>query len=50
VSDLIWFFSSGGGLVMLLLAGAVWLRARPLSRHPRRFLVIVAIVYGVRTN
>ena len=45
--DLIWFFFSVGGLVVVVLAGALWLRSRPHSPNPRRFLFLVAAVYAV---
>jgi len=47
VRDLIWHFFTVGGLVVSLLAGALWLRARPLSARPRRFLFLVAVAYTV---
>ena len=47
--DLIWYFFSVGGLVVALLAGALWLRSRPLSARPRRFLILVALAYAAFT-
>jgi len=45
MSDLISTFGSVTGLVLGLLAGVVWLHARPLSRAPRRWLTAVLVIY-----
>lgn len=49
MGDLIWFFFSVDGLVVAMLAGALWLRSRPHSLHARRFIFLVAAVYAVLT-
>ena len=49
MGELIWFSFSAGGLVVAVLAGALWLRSRPHSAHARRFLLVVATVYAVLT-
>lgn len=47
--DLIWSIFSVGGIVVSLLVGAIWLRTRPQSSHPRRFLFLIAVAYTVLT-
>jgi uncharacterized SAM-binding protein YcdF (DUF218 family) len=45
VTELIWFVFSVGGVVSFTLAGVIWLYARPASRVPRRFLLLISIAY-----
>jgi uncharacterized SAM-binding protein YcdF (DUF218 family) len=45
VTPLVDFVFSLRGLVILLLAGVLWLRAVPQSKRPRRFLSFVALAY-----
>jgi uncharacterized SAM-binding protein YcdF (DUF218 family) len=47
VSDFVWFLFSVGGLIVLMLFGALWLRARPHSPRARRFLLILAVAYTI---
>jgi uncharacterized SAM-binding protein YcdF (DUF218 family) len=50
VTDLVWFFFSTGGVVSLMLAGVGWLSLRPASTRARRFLLAVAIFYGLASS
>ena len=45
LSDSVRFIFSLSGLACSLLAGALWLRARPSSAAPRRYLFAVAVAY-----
>lgn len=45
MTDLVWYIFSVGGLIVFLLAVALWLRARPQSVAARRALFAVTIVY-----
>jgi uncharacterized SAM-binding protein YcdF (DUF218 family) len=46
-ATIFWFVFSSGGVVISVLAGVVWLSARPKSRAPRVFLTLVALGYTV---
>jgi uncharacterized SAM-binding protein YcdF (DUF218 family) len=45
VAEIVRFLFSLGGLAFLLLGGILWLRARPASSAPRRYLLVVATAY-----
>jgi uncharacterized SAM-binding protein YcdF (DUF218 family) len=45
VNDFLWFLCSSGGMACTFLAGGLWLWRRPLSAHPRRFLLAAAVGY-----
>jgi uncharacterized SAM-binding protein YcdF (DUF218 family) len=47
VAPVVWFVFSVGGIVVLLLIIALWLRARPQSANARRTLLTLAIFYIV---
>jgi uncharacterized SAM-binding protein YcdF (DUF218 family) len=44
-ASIFWFIFSTSGIVVSLLAGVVWLYARPKSRAPRAFLAVIAVGY-----
>jgi uncharacterized SAM-binding protein YcdF (DUF218 family) len=46
-AGIFWFIFSTSGMALSLLAAAVWVAARPRSRAPRVFLVVVAVCYGL---
>ena len=46
MTALVSHFLSSGGIILVLLAAAIWLWRKPGSRHARRFLIVTAIVYS----
>jgi len=44
-ASLFWFLFSSGGVLVTLVAGVVWLFAKPHSRAPRVFLALIAVGY-----
>lgn len=44
------FVFSVGGIVLSLVVGVLWLMMRPQSSRPRRFLLVIAIAYGLATT
>ena len=45
-ADVLWFAISVGGLLLALMAGAIWLWLRPSGRGPRRFLLAVLLLFS----
>ena len=47
MNALVSHFLSSGGVILVLLAAAIWMWRRPGSPHPRRWIIVTAIVYSV---
>ena len=45
MAQIVRFLFTPGGLAFTVLAGVLWLRARPASAGPRRYLFVVALTY-----
>jgi uncharacterized SAM-binding protein YcdF (DUF218 family) len=45
VTGFVWYIFSVGGIVTLLLAGAIWIRVRPHSRAAHDVLLALAVAY-----
>jgi uncharacterized SAM-binding protein YcdF (DUF218 family) len=46
VNALVSHFLSSGGVILVLLAAAIWLWRRPGSPHARRWIIVAAIAYS----